>query len=631
MNVNPKISALAIILNEEDNIRDYLHNMSFADEIIVVDSYSSDKTLSIIAEDFPHVKVVQREFDDFSSQRNFAIGLASNDWITFFDADERVTENGIREIKAIVASGTEEVAFWVKRTFYYSEKPMFYGGQNQDKAIRLFKKSKCKYSDKLVHEQLISNGKTGILKEIIHHYSFKNKENFLGKRLQYSRLRAQELFLRDKKPNAFHFYIKPAFRFFKHYIIEFGFLNGAQGISLAKIMSQHVYMRYVYLQQLHEKLSAPSGGKLAIGYEAKRVFHNRTGLGNYSRDLVRILSHFYPENSYFLYNPKPAGKKLFTTEAENISEKLPTGWFNRKFYNIWRQFTIVSDLKKDGIRIFHGLSGELPTGLKKAGIKSTVTIHDLIFMRYPEFYSYFDRKIHFYKFKKAAKNADRVIAISEQTKEDIIRFLSVPASKIDVIYQGCQDVFKESFTETEKQAVAEKFHLPKQFVLNVGTVEARKNVLIAVKAIKNIDTHLVIIGGETAYTKEVKKYIETHQLQEKVTFLKGLSSKELAITYQLATIFIYPSLFEGFGIPIVEALYSRTPVITTNSGVFPEAGGPDSIYADPTNSAEIASKIELLLNDAELRKEITEKGYMFVQKFNDSVIADKIITLYNSL
>lgn len=627
---NSKISALAIIRNEEDNIREYLRNMAFADEIIVVDSYSNDATLDIIRADFPQVRIVQRPFDDFSSQRNFAIALASHDWITFFDADERVTEKGIQEIRERVASNPDEAAFWVKRTFYYSEKPMFYGGQNQDRAIRLFRKSKCRYSNKLVHEQLIVDGKAGNLREIIHHYSFKNKANFLGKRLQYSQLRAQELFLKNKKPNAFHFYVKPAFRFFKHYIIEFGFLNGAQGISLARIMSQHVYMRYVYLQQLHQS-STSDDGKLTIGYEAKRVFHNQTGLGNYSRDLVRILNRFFPENEYLLYNPKPAKKQLFTIESETISEKRPTGWFNRKFYNIWRQRTIVSDLKKDGVQLFHGLSGELPSGLQQAGIKSTVTIHDLIFMRYPQFYSFFDRKIHFYKFKKAAKNADRVIAISEQTKRDIVQYLNIPESKIEVIYQGCQNVFKETFTDQEKKAVTAKYNLPEQFVLNVGTVEIRKNVLEVVKAIRNIDTHLIIIGGETPYTQTVKQYIQEHQMENKVSFLKGLSSRELAIVYQLATVFIYPSLFEGFGIPIIEALYSKTPVITSDSGVFPEAGGPDSVYINPTDSAAIQAKIELLLHDSNLRDEITEKGYMFVQKFNDDVIANNIMTLYKTL
>ncbi len=285
----------------------------------------------------------------------------------------------------------------------------------------------------------------------------------------------------------------------------------------------------------------------------------------------------------------------------------------------------------DKIDIFHGLSGELPSGLKQKNIKSIVTIHDLIFMIYPEFYSFFDRKIHHYKFKKAAQQADLIIAISEQTKRDIVGFFAVSSSKIKVIYQGCQAVFKESFSDDEKKKVATKFNLPEQFILNVGTIEARKNVLSAIKAIQNIDTHLVIIGAETPYTKDIKNYIDENKMHNKLTFIKTVRKEELAMIYQMATIFVYPSLFEGFGIPIIEALYSKTPVITTNSGVFPEAGGPDSIYVNPADIQEIQSKIELLLSNETLRKDIAEKGYTFVQKFNDKYIANEVMSLYKSL
>ena len=365
-----------------------------------------------------------------------------------------------------------------------------------------------------------------------------------------------------------------------------------------------------------------------IGFEAKRVFHNKTGLGNYSRDLVRLMSQYFPENNYFLYNPKPSNVTLFEGNGKNIFEKLPTTPFYKKYYNLWRQKGIITDLEADKIEIFHGLSGEIPSGLKKKNIKSVVTIHDLIFMRYPHLYSFFDRKIHYFKFKKSAKNADLVIAISEQTKADIITYLKIPAEKIKVIYQGCQDVFKQHYSVEEKQEVALKYNLPQEFLLNVGTIEERKNALTIVKAIKDIDTKLILIGKKTAYSDKIKTYIKENNLEEKVIFLKGLSSKELAITYQLATIFVYPSIFEGFGIPIIEALFSKTPVVSTNSGVFPEAGGPNSIYVDPTNVEEMQEAIKQLLKDENLRNEIAAKGLAFVQQFNDDKIAKSIHEIY---
>jgi len=370
---------------------------------------------------------------------------------------------------------------------------------------------------------------------------------------------------------------------------------------------------------------------MKIGYEAKRVFHNKTGLGNYSRDLIRILASFYPENQYLLYNPKTNKENLFSTSQSNVIEKKPRSNFYQKFYNLWRQRGIVTDLIKDEVVIFHGLSGELPNGLKAKNIKSVVTIHDLIFMRYSNLYSFFDRKIHYLKFKKAAQQADLIIAISEQTKEDIITYLKVPSNKIQVIYQGCQAVFKKKYSEIEKEEVTQKFKLPEQFLLNVGTLEERKNAFSIVKAIKDLEVHLVLIGKETDYSSQIHEYCAAHNLEHRVHFLKGLSSQELAIIYQLATIFIYPSIFEGFGIPIIEALFSKTPVITTNSGVFPEAGGLNSIYINPMDVNELKSKIELLINDENLRMEMAEKGLTFAQKFNDEVIAKQLIQAYQDL
>ena len=259
-----------------------------------------------------------------------------------------------------------------------------------------------------------------------------------------------------------------------------------------------------------------------IGFEAKRVFHNKTGLGNYSRDLVRMLSQYFPENDYFLYNPKDSKKKLFEANNNNVFEKKPNTAFYKKFYNLWRQKGVVNDLCKDKIEIFHGLSGEIPRGLRSKKIKSVVTIHDLIFIRFPHLYSFFDRKIHYLKFKKAAQEADLIVAISEQTKNDIVEFLNVKPSKIKVVYQGCHAVFKESFSEIECDAVVSKFQLPEKFILNVGTIETRKNILLAVKAIKNIDAHLVIVGNETSYANEVKAYIAENDLEDKVLFSERL-------------------------------------------------------------------------------------------------------------
>lgn len=368
-----------------------------------------------------------------------------------------------------------------------------------------------------------------------------------------------------------------------------------------------------------------------IGYEAKRIFHNRTGLGNYGRDLVRMLSKYHPENTYYLYNPKPAVHRLFQSGTATVVERLPRSWFDRLFYNLWRQRNVIHDLRNDGIQLFHGLSGELPIGLSTRGIKSVVTIHDLIFLRYPELYSKIDRTIYFHKFKYAAHHADRVIAISEQTKRDVVDFLKVDANKVTVVYQGCHPAFKRQYSVIDKQAIRDKYGLPPDFILNVGTIETRKNALLIVKAIEHLDIHLVIAGKATPYVKELVDYMEKRQFTSKVTFIHGTTIDELAVLYQSALLFVYPSLFEGFGIPIIEALYSGVPVITSNTGCFHEAGGPHSCYVSPGDAEELSDALRTVLTDSKLRQRMIEGGFTYSQHFDDDRIADQLMRLYRGL
>ena len=370
---------------------------------------------------------------------------------------------------------------------------------------------------------------------------------------------------------------------------------------------------------------------MILGFDAKRFFHNKTGLGNYSRDLIRILAHHHPENSYLLYNPKPKKIDRIPIDGKIIIENLPETKKDRTLSSLWRLFSVCYQIKKDKVDLYHGLSGEIPIGLNNSGVKTVVTIHDLIFMRYPNLYSFFDRKIHYYKFKYAANNSDLVIAISEQTKKDIVTYLKINPEKIKVIYQGCAPIFKEEIPTEFIELTRKKYQLPSHFILNVGTIEKRKNVLSVIKAIKEIDTQLVVIGKKTVYFKEVNNYIVENNIQNKVIFLENVELKELASIYRIASVFIYPSIFEGFGIPIIEALYSKTPVITTKGGCFSEAGGENSVYINALNSKEIKVELEELLANSEKSKVMKQKGLKFVQRFNDDIIAKNWVETYNEV
>lgn len=364
---------------------------------------------------------------------------------------------------------------------------------------------------------------------------------------------------------------------------------------------------------------------MKIAFDGKRFFNNSSGLGNYSRDLVRILAKFFPGNQYVLLNKNQSERGKEILDFPNVIFKETSRG------NFSRQLKMGKDAQNLGADIFHGLSGELPLKWSKKPIKKIVTIHDLIFLRFPNYYSLFDRKIHFWKFKNAAEKADLVIAISEQTKKDIIRFLKVPENKIKVVYQGCHQFFKESQSEEVFSAVKQKFNLPERFILNVGTIEERKNLLNLVKAIDGTKIPLVIIGRKTKYFKKVEKYIVRNKLQNQTYFLENVSMQELAAIYKLADIFVYPSFFEGFGIPVIEALFSGTAVITSNLSSLPEAGGKNSVYIDPANHEDIRAKILFLWNNESERKRRVEKGLEFVQKFNDENIATELMKTYRQV
>lgn len=247
----PKISALLITYNEERNIQKFLDEAWYADEIVIVDSESNDKTAEI-AKKHPKVRFIVRKFDNFTAQKNYAIDQAKNEWVTFFDADERIPKALIFEMLDEIEENKAD-AFMVYRRFYFMDKYIKHSGWQNDKVIRLFKKSKNRYGEgRLVHELIDSKGKVKYLKNKLDHYSYFSVEEYDRKLTQYSVLRAKELFRKGLKPNAFHFWVKPWYRFVHHYIMRFGVLDGGEGYIISKLHSHSVFKRYLFLSKMWE-------------------------------------------------------------------------------------------------------------------------------------------------------------------------------------------------------------------------------------------------------------------------------------------------------------------------------------------------------------------------------------------
>lgn len=375
---------------------------------------------------------------------------------------------------------------------------------------------------------------------------------------------------------------------------------------------------------------------MKIAFDAKRAAQNRTGLGNYSRFVIEGLSGYYPENNYLLYTPSKRKARLFgnLSQQQNCRICYPDQSIWKRLPSLWRIGGIRKQLQKDHPAIFHGLSNELPLNIGKLkGMKSIVTIHDLIFFRYPEFYSYIDRHIYAYKFRHACETADRIIAVSECTKRDIIHYFHIPEHKIKVIYQGCDESFLHPATDRLKEEARSSYNLPKNYLLYVGSIESRKNLLLIVKALAqaSCDLPLVAIGKHTPYTDTVIQYARENGLSDRLILLHNVSFHYLPAIYQMASLFIYPSFFEGFGIPILEALNSKVPVIGATGSCLEEAGGKHSVYVNPENEQELADAIDRIISNPALQKEMIEEGIKHAARFRQEVLTRQMMELYQSL
>jgi glycosyltransferase involved in cell wall biosynthesis len=247
------LTALVITYNEEQNIKAVLDNLAFADEIIVLDSFSSDATFEI-ASSFKNVKITQRIFDDFASQRNYALSLATNSWILFIDADERLTTELEKEISTIINEQNSALAYFIYRTFMFQNKKLRFSGWQTDKIIRLFKKEEAYYNrEKIVHEKLIVNGAIGKLKNKLIHYSYSDYEDYKQKMILYGQLKAQEELIKKTKPHFFHFYIRPVYQFLNQYILRLGILDGKKGIIICYLNALSVFVRFHKLRELRSK------------------------------------------------------------------------------------------------------------------------------------------------------------------------------------------------------------------------------------------------------------------------------------------------------------------------------------------------------------------------------------------
>ncbi len=386
---------------------------------------------------------------------------------------------------------------------------------------------------------------------------------------------------------------------------------------------------------------------MRIGFEAKRAFCNRTGLGNYCRTVIGNLHRHSPDERLFLYSPR--GSVSFFSEPDaNVFVRHPHRWCDRLFPALWRSYRVADEIAAEGLDLYHGLSHEIPFRDLPARTRTVVTIHDLIYVRFPEYFPWLDRRMYDRKFRHACRRADRIIAVSEQTKNDVVEFFGTPPEKIEVVYQSCDDAFigercdigdnpavNAGDTESADRAIAARYGVDGEYLLSVGSLIERKNALNLVEAFRRFDGRnqfrLVLVGQGKAYRRRVEQAIADGGLNDRVSILTQVAFADLPALYRQATALLYPSVFEGFGIPIIEALFSGTPVITSQGGCFAEAAGPGALYVDPLSPDEICAAIARLTGDTELRGELVARGREHVARFRPENTSWDLMRVYMEL
>jgi glycosyltransferase involved in cell wall biosynthesis len=373
---------------------------------------------------------------------------------------------------------------------------------------------------------------------------------------------------------------------------------------------------------------------MRIGYDAKRMLNNPTGLGNHARILLNAVMRDYPDNDYLLFSPK-ATDEFFHQLHGDFHIHFPESRLGQSIHPLWRSYDITRDLLKNRVDLYHGLSNELPFNIHRSGIASVVTIHDLIFLKHKEQYPWIDRQSYSLKTKYAAKYGDAIIAVSQETKEDLIELYKVPEKKISVIYQSIDQRFYVRATPETRTAIATKYKLPQKYILHVGSFFPRKNQLKLIEAfdrIKNdMEENLVLVGSTGGMLTDIQNLITQKNLSNRVHIVTEVSNDELPAIYQMATVFVFPALFEGFGMPVLEALVSGVPVIATRGGAIEEAAGSGSLLVDPHQAEDIAAMILKVTQDRALQKQMREAGYKHAETMTDKAFAAHTMALYTNL
>ncbi len=301
----------------------------------------------------------------------------------------------------------------------------------------------------------------------------------------------------------------------------------------------------------------------------------------------------------------------------------------------WRTFRTGRAARRDGVDLYHGLSHEIPRDLPRTGIPGVVTFHDLLFVRHPELFPVADRLSYAWRYRWSAEHASAIVAVSGQTRDDLVKWYGVDPADVTIIPPARDPAFARAVPEADARAVRSRLGLPATYLLSVGTLERRKNHQVLVEALALLDPGatppLVLVGRDGGEARSLRSLADARGVGARVHILCSVSSSDLPVVYQGASLFLYPSLFEGFGMPIVEAMSAGLPVISSAGGCFPDAGGPSTRYVTATDAVGLAAAMRDILDDPDLAARMRDAGRPWAERFDATVLAAPLLALYHSL
>lgn len=371
---------------------------------------------------------------------------------------------------------------------------------------------------------------------------------------------------------------------------------------------------------------------MRIGIDARIYGPDFTGIGRYVHELISNLLEIDDENEYVLFMNSPEYED-FTPPNKRVTKVLA----NARHYSFSEQFTFWLMLRKQKIDLMHFTHFNAPILYTRPSI---VTIHDLTLHFYPgkKMTSLYRRLAYQLVIKSVTRHASRVIAVSENTKKDLIELTKVPSRKIEVIYEGVNPEFKEVTKRSVLSDIKKKYGIVKPFILYTGVWRSHKNLVNLIKAFsylkrdENFDGQLVITGKEDPLYVEVKSTIQNLGLEGDIVFTDMVPEVDLPALYSAATVYVFPSLYEGFGLPPLEAMACGTPVAASKAACIPEiCGEGNAIFFDPYDPTDISDSVMKIWVNESLQQELISKGRERVKDFSLRKMAKEVLKMYHEV